>query len=197
VEPERERRDDSEVSAPAADSPEEVGIDIRRSSPNLAVRADDLGRDDVVAREPALAAEPPVPAAEREPGDAGLRDDSARGGQPEGLSLPVGVSPQGSALHARDPRLRIDVYAPHEREVDDHPTVRAREPGDRVSPTTNGDLDSILAREVDGVDDVCGSRATCDQARTIGVHRVERDAGILVTGVGRRERLTPELHPEL
>jgi len=102
-----------------------VRIGVRRGRTHLTVGADDLGRDDVVAREPALATDPPVAAAERESGDTRVGYDASRCGKPEGLRFPVDVAPDRSALHACQSRFAIDVDATHERKVDHHPAVRA------------------------------------------------------------------------
>ena len=76
---ERERGDDAEVAAAAADRPEEVAVLVRARACLGAVREDDVGLEQVVDREPEAAAQVTDPAAEREPADAGRGDDPATG----------------------------------------------------------------------------------------------------------------------
>ena len=67
VEPEGEAGDDAEVAAAAAQPPEQVGVLGVGRVTTAPVGGDDLGFDQVVAREPELALEPTAAAAEREP----------------------------------------------------------------------------------------------------------------------------------
>ena len=78
VQAEQERRDDAEVAAAAADRPEQVGVLVGARAHALAVREHDLGLEQVVDRQPALARQVAEAAAERQPADAGGRDDPAR-----------------------------------------------------------------------------------------------------------------------
>ena len=69
VQPEVEAGDDAEVSAAAADRPEEVWLAVVVDLEDAAVGGHDLGAEEVVDREPVLAHEVAHPAAEREPAD--------------------------------------------------------------------------------------------------------------------------------
>jgi hypothetical protein len=71
VDLELERRHHAEVAAAAADGPEQVAVLVRVGGELVACGRDHRGRDEVVDREPVLAAEPAEAAAEREAGDAG------------------------------------------------------------------------------------------------------------------------------
>ena len=193
---ERERGDHAEVAATAADGPEQVGVRVRRRRPHLAVGAHHLGGQQVVDRHPVLAADPPLPTAEREPGDAGVGDDAARGDEPEGLGLVVHVADQGSTLDAHRPSLRVDVNAVHQGEVEEQAAVDAREPGDRVTAAANGEEESVLAGEVDRADHVGGAGGAHDQRRFPRMHRVVRRADQRISGVPGREHVTPDRHTE-
>ena len=66
-----------------------------------AVGGDDVGRHEVVDRQPVPAAQPADAAAQREPADAGVRDQAARRREAERLGRPVDVAPRRAALDAR------------------------------------------------------------------------------------------------
>ena len=78
VEPELERGDDAEVGACAAEPPEQVRVLVLGGAHDPAVRRDELDREQVVDRQAVLALEPAHAAAEREPGDPGVRHDPDR-----------------------------------------------------------------------------------------------------------------------
>src|SRR5438874_982462 len=80
-----ERRDDPEVSATAAQSPEQILVLLIAGHDNLPVGGDDLGRDEVVARQPVLARQVADAATKRQPRDAGRPDDPTGGGQAVGV----------------------------------------------------------------------------------------------------------------
>jgi hypothetical protein len=75
VQPERQRGDDTEVSAAAADRPEEVLVRALVGSDHAPVREDDLGAEDVVDRKAELAREVADPAAEHQTTGTGRGDD--------------------------------------------------------------------------------------------------------------------------
>ena len=101
---ELELGDDAEVPAAAAEAPEEIRVLVGARAHELAVGGDDVGREQVVDREAVLALQPADPAAEREPGDAGVRDDSAGRREPERLRLVVELAPEHAGLNSRRAR---------------------------------------------------------------------------------------------
>ena len=180
---ERERRDHAEVAATPADRPEQVRVRVRRRRPHLPVGAHHLGGQQVVDRHPVLAADPSLPAPEREPGDAGVGHDAARSDEPEGLGLVVHVADQRSTLDAHRPSLRVDVDAVHPGKVEEQAAVDARESRDRVTAPAHGEEESVLAGEVDRGDHVGGACGAYDQRRFPRMHRVVRRADRRVAGV--------------
>ena len=78
VQPEQERGDDAEVAAAAADRPVEVGVLVGARAHALAAGEHELGLEQVVDRQAALAGQVAEAAAERQAADAGRRDDPAR-----------------------------------------------------------------------------------------------------------------------
>ena len=163
----------------------------------LTIGADDLCLHEVVAREPVLAAEPTLTASEREPGDTRVRDDSTRRGEAVELRLPVDVTPQRAALRTHQARVRIDEDPVHQREVDQHPAVGARQPGDRMPAAAHSDLEAVRAREVHGVDDVRGAGALDDQPRSVGLHGVVRRPHPFVPRVFLRQDVAADEGAEL
>jgi len=94
---ELELRDDTEVAAASAQSPEEIRVLGLARVNEPAVGGDDVGAHEVVTRETELAHRPADAAAEREAGDAGRRDEAARRGEPVRLRLVVDVGPRCAA----------------------------------------------------------------------------------------------------
>src|SRR5215216_7296425 len=76
VQAELEGRNDAEVRARSAEAPEELGLLVFARGDQAAVRGDELDRAQVVDRKAVATLEPSHAAAEREPGDAGMRDDA-------------------------------------------------------------------------------------------------------------------------
>src|SRR6185437_14540911 len=110
--------DDAEVAAGAADGPEQVLVLRRAGLPELPVGGDDVDRDEVVDREPVLAAEVTDSAVQRQAGDTRRRDNAAGDREAEQLGLAIEVSPGRAALHTDGLRIRLDVDAAHLREVE-------------------------------------------------------------------------------
>ena len=117
MEVELELRDDAEVAAATAQSPEQVRVVGLARVDEPAVRRDDVGRDEVVAREAELAHRPADAAAEREPGDTGGRDEAARRREPVRLGLVVDVGPHRASADRRPTSGRIDADVAHPKEM--------------------------------------------------------------------------------
>ena len=162
---ELELRDDPEVAAAAAHAPEEVGVLVRARLHELALGRDEVDRDELVDREPVLAHDPADPAAERQPGDAGVRDDPGRHREPERLRLPVELAEQDARLHARGALLGIDAHALHRREVDHQRVVGDRKARERVPAAAHGDRQAARAPELHRGDHVRDAGAASDQRR--------------------------------
>ncbi len=162
VEPELEAGDDAEVAAAAAQRPEQVGVLGLAGGDGPPVGEDDVGREQVVAGEPVLPAQPADAAAEREAGDAGVGDDPARGRQPVELRLAVELAPQDAGLGADRARRRIDADPLHRREVDDQPAVADGRAGDVVAAAADGDFELLRSRELYGIHDIREPSALSD-----------------------------------
>jgi hypothetical protein len=130
-----------------------------------------------------LAHQPPDAAPEREPGNAGARDQPAGHGEPEGLRLVIEVRPGHAGLGDGALRHRVHPHALHGRQVDDHSTVGDGEPGQTVRAAAHRHLQVLAAGELDGRQHVGGARAPDDERRMLVDHPVPDRSGRLVPSV--------------
>ena len=125
---------DPKVPAPALEPPEQVRVLLRVDLEERPVGGDDIDREEVVARQPVPAHEPPQSPTEGEAGDPGGADRAARGGQAELLGLPVELGPGRPGLGPHGTSARIDPDALHGGQIDDDAALAHREAGDAVAP---------------------------------------------------------------
>ena len=150
---ELERRDDAEVPAAAAQRPEQVVVlGLARDEP--AVRGDDLGREQVVTREPDAARQVADAAAERQPADAGRRHDAAGRRQAVGVRGVVEHAPGRAALGASLLCVGIDLHVRHAGQVDHDRVVGGAEARNAVAAPAHGEIEPVFACEVHGRDHV-------------------------------------------
>ena len=109
---EGERGDDAEVAAAAADRPEQVGVLVGARADALAAGQHELGLEQVVDRQAALAGQVAEAAAEGQAADAGRRDDPARRGEAVLVGGGVDLAPGAAAADADGPGLRVDLDRP-------------------------------------------------------------------------------------
>ena len=140
----------------------------------LAVGGHDLGSEQVVDRRAVAAHQPADAAAEREPGDAGVGDDAADGGEPVRLGCGVELAPQHAAPGARRPGGGVDLDRAHRRQVDHEAVVAYRLAGDAVPAAAHGDLQLALAGEPQGGGDVGRARRSARSAPGAGRSRRSR-----------------------
>ncbi len=190
MELELELGDDAEVPAAAAQPPVELGVLALARVDEPTVGGDDVGADEVVAREPVLPHQPADPAAEREAGHTGRRDEAAGRGEPVRLGLVVDVGPDGAAADGRLSHGRVHAHAVHGREVDHHAVVAGREARDAVAAAADGDRQVVAPCKADGCDHVGRAGAADDERRPVAVVGAVPDAtGFLVARVGRGDHL--------
>jgi hypothetical protein len=94
------------------------------------------------------------PAAEREPGDAGVTHVTERTGKPESLGFSIEITAEGASVDSGEARLRIDTDLPHPREVDNDSAVAGRKPSDAVAARPDCDHEILLPSESHSFDDV-------------------------------------------
>jgi hypothetical protein len=183
---ERERHDDADVAAAAAQRPEQVGLLGLARAHEPAVGEHHVGRDQVVDRQAASAGEVAESPAEGDAADAGRGDDAARQREAERMGRVVDVAEQRAAEHARDLRHRVDDHAAHAREVDDEPVVDAAQARAVVSAAADRQRQALAARVPDGGDHVGRVGTAGDQRRPAIDHRVVERATLVVVGVAWR-----------
>jgi hypothetical protein len=128
-----ERGRNAEAAAPAAQRPHQVGVAFQVCVHELSVCRDDVGPDEVVAREPEPSRQEAHSPVERQARDPRLRDDAERRGQGECLGLVVDVAetrPTGGADRAP---VAIDEDVSHPGEIDDEAPVGQRRARDVVA----------------------------------------------------------------
>jgi hypothetical protein len=197
MELELKTRDDTEVAAASTQRPKELLVLLLGRTYELAVGRDDISGNEVVDCHTVLAAEPPKPAAQGQPGDTGCRVDPHRCRQTESLSFVIEVSQRRARSNMSPPFLRVHTNGLHKGKVDHEPTFAHRVAGDVVSCAVDSDESTMLARETDGLHDISGPRAASDQSRPLVDHCVPDLPGIIVAGVARLEQLPAEALSEL
>jgi hypothetical protein len=145
----------------------------------------------VLAREPADAA------AEREPGDAGVRDLAAGHGETVLLRRAVDVAPQRTCLRARRLPLGVDPDLAHAREVEDEAAVDRRVAGRGVATAADRQLDARLACKADDRDHVERALHARDRRRAAVDHPVPHAACLVVGRVAGPDQLALELRSQL
>jgi hypothetical protein len=192
VQAEAEGGRDPEVGAGPAEAPEEVRL-LLVARPDLAsVGRDEVDGEEVVDRQPVLALEPPHAAAEREAGDARVRDDTDRADEPDRLRLTVELAEERAAVHPGRALGGVDAHAVHPRQVDHDPVVAGREAGDAVAAAADRDRELLLAGEADRSGDVGCARGAGDELRVAVDHPVPDDACLVVAGVVAADDLPGE-----
>ena len=181
VELELELGDDAEVRAGATDTPEEIRVLVLARGDELAVGGDDVDGEQLVDGQPEFPHQPADPTAERESGEAGMRNDSGRHREPELLRLAVELAQKDSRLCARGPLLWIDADSLHRAEVDQQCVVGHGEAWEAVAAASDGDVDAGSAREPNCRHDVGNPGAARDQRRA-AVDRAVPDASLGVVG---------------
>ena len=129
----------------------------------LAAREHDVGRQQVVDRQPVLPGQVAEAAAEREPADAGRADDAARVREPVLVGGPVDLAPRAAAADADGAGAGIDVDPADRGEVQHDAVVDRAEPGAVVAAAADREREARLAGVADDPRDVVGARALRDQ----------------------------------
>ncbi len=191
-----ERGHDAEVAAPAPQPPQEVRI-FRGARPHGAsVGRDDVGGDQVVAREPETTHEPAQAATERETGDAGRRHRAHGRREPERLGRRVEIAERAATAGARDATDGIDLHAPHGRAVDHEATVARRLAGEAVAAAAHGHREALCAREQDCAHHVGGIGAAHDGGRPAIDRCIPDRPRVLVPFVRRQDQRAVELRAQ-
>ena len=195
--PERERRHDAEVAAAAAQRPEEIFLMLGVRRHDGAVGEHDLGGDEVVDRQAALARQVSQPAAEREAADTGGRDDSRRDRESVLVGRLVDGAERCATLHAHHVRDWVDGDVGHRREVDHDPAVDRAETGAVVATAADSDGEVVCARDLECGDDVHDVVAAGDRRRPLVDHGVVDGAALVITCIPGADHLPVHARGEL
>ena len=185
VRAERERRDDTEVAAAAAQAPEQVRVLLGARPDALARREDDVRLDEVVDGQPVSAGEPADAAAEREARDPGPRHHPDRHGQPERLGRAIDVRERRPGPDADQSRIGVDLDRRQAAHVQDDPVVHRAVARDVVAPAADRERQPRFPGERDRRRDVLGAGRLDDEAGTLVDHAVPDAASVIVVGVAR------------
>ena len=194
---ERELGHDAEVAAAAAHGPEELGVLVGARRDALAVGEHDLGREQVVDRQAVPAREVTDAAAERQPADAGRRDDPARNREPVRMRRRVHLAPGRSSADANRARAGIDRDRAEQRQVGHDAVVDAPEAAAVVAAAAHRKRQVVRAGEGDHARHVRRARAARDHGRPLVDHRVEQRPRLVVARVVGPDQLALEPRAEL
>ena len=178
-----ERGHHPEVVPGTADGPEQVLVLGRAGGAQDPVGGHDVYGEQVVDGKAVLAAQPALPPAEGQPGDAGRRDGAHRRRQAEGLRLAVELAPEHARLGTDRPGDGIDADALHARQVEHQAAVTDGLAGDVMPTAPYRDEQVVLACELHRGDDIGRAGAAGDQRRPVVDQRVPDGAGLVVAGI--------------
>jgi hypothetical protein len=193
VRTELERGDDAEVAAAPAQGPEQLGVLVGAGVHLRAVGEHDVGADEAVDREAEASCQVAEPATERQPADAGRRDDPRRRRTAMLRRHAVDVAPGGAAPDSDRVRVRIDNHVGHPGEVDDDAVVDDAQSGTVVAAAADGDRRVVGACEGKCARDVRGARAAHDQRRMPVDHRVVDGARLVVARIAGADDAVVEI----
>jgi hypothetical protein len=188
--------DHPEVPSPTPQRPEEIGMLVGGGGEQIAGRGDDIGGEQVVARQAVPAVEPAEATAEGETGDPGHRDHPHGGGEPERLGLVVELREGEAGLRVGGAPHRVDPDALHRREVEHHAALADGGPGHAMASRPNGQGEIGGTRELHAPDDVGDAGAADDHRRAPVDHAVEHGPGPVVRRVAGKEHLAADVLTE-
>ena len=180
-----ERGDHAEVTAAAAERPEQVCVLSLRGAHDLPVRRHELHRHEAVDREAERALQVPDASAERQPADARVDEGPTCAGQPERLGRGVVLLPGRTTSGDRHALPGVDMDRAHAAEVSDDGGVPDAMAGHAVPAASHRHWESALAGVADDRRDIRRARASSDQCRPPVDQGVERRTPRVVFMVAR------------
>ena len=179
-----ERRGDTEITAAAANGPEEIRVLVGAGAYHTAVGHHHVGGPQVVECEAVLRHQPANSAAQRQARDPRAADDAAGRGQSVQLCLAVELFPQHAALRAYRAYTRVHVNAFHRRQIDHHTLVYRRPAPDIVTSASYRHVEAVRAGQSHRIDDV-GDAVTAGNERRMLVDQSVMDSTDRVIVRGR------------
>ena len=193
MEPVPEPRDDAEVAAAAADRPEQVRVRVGVGAHELAVRGHDVGREQVVDREPVLAHEVADAAAEGEAADADGAGVAEADAEPVLRGRDGDLAGRRAGLGPGRARVGVDLDGLQQREVENDPALADAVAGAAVAAAAHGQLQAVLAGQPDDGRDLGGVGRPDDHRRPAVDERQEDRAGGVVVLVAGCDHLPGEV----
>ncbi len=189
---EHEGGDHAEVSSTPSQAPVEIFVARGARGHEAAVGKHHVSGDQVVDRQAALAGEMPEPAAQREPSNAGGRDDPRGYGKPERVGGVVDIPPGAASPDADELCVRINVHIPDARKVNDKAIVTDPQTSGIVPAPPHRHEQTAFAPEIHGGNHVRRIGAARDQPWTPVDHPVVDLAGVIVVRITRRDDFPAE-----
>ena len=186
-----ERGDHANLRTATTYRPEEIRMLGSAGGQDPRVCRDDVGGQQVVAREGMLAVQPADAAPEGQARDAGGRDVPRRRGEAEGLALTVELGEGQPGLGARGTLLGIHPYPLHRGQVDHEAAFAHRLARHVVAAALHGHVQLVRSSEPDACRDVGRLCAADDHRRSAVDHGVEDAPGRLVAIIARQQHLAP------
>ena len=189
---ELERGDDAEVAAAAADRPEQVGVLLGARTRLCSVGEHDVGLEQIVDRQAVAPRQVADPAAERQPADAGGRDEATWRREAVRVRGLVDLTPGAATADSDGARLGVHLDRPQQGQVRDDSVVANPEARAVVPAAAHRQRKLMRPREADRTRHVLRVCAARDQRRAPIDHRVVDLARVVVVGVLRREQPSRE-----
>ena len=171
-----EGRDDAEVTAAAAQRPEEIRLALGVRLDDGAVGEHDRSCDEVVDRKAARPRQVAHSAAKREPADARSADDPDRHGQAVLVRGVEDILEQRTAADTGQARGRVDGDFAHLREIDHEPFVHRAQAAAVVAAGADGNRQVVLPAVADSSGHVRLVDAVRDRGGPLVDHRVVQRA---------------------
>jgi hypothetical protein len=125
-----------------------------------------------------------------------MRDDAGRKSETLFLRGSIHRSQQATACESAFPCIRVDNDLPHSRQIDHHPVITCAEPGEAVSPTADGWVDSGGRSRTNRSLHVSNVSAAGNQARAARHHAVPNGSRRFVPRIIRAQQVAAELLPQ-
>ena len=194
---EQEGRDYAEVTAAATKRPKQVAILLGIRGDEPAVGQYDVGAEQIIDGQAALAGEMAQAAAERQSADAGARNNPSGNGQAEGMRGVIHIAPDASAADTNRTSCRIHMNVLDAGEVDGQGIVGDAEAAGIVPATADGDPQSAGSSEFHRRDHIGHVHALDDEPRLLVDHRVVDFPGVLVGAAAWFNQFAAKLRAEL
>ena len=182
----------AEVPACAPEAPEELGVLVGARTDEAPVRSDELRCDEVVGGEAVLGRQVADPAPERQAAHTGGADDPPGRHEAGRLRCPVEVEPGRPSFGPGDPPVGVHLDATHSRQIDHESVIDHAVPRRVVPAAADRDLQPLCPCEIEGGGNVAWAPAEHDRGGPAVDRGVVADAGGVIAGVARADRLPGE-----